>query len=311
MTDCKIEQKYTFNNYDDISDRRIRDDLYMVDFRKGFEVIAARDASNRLVRGSCLAEILDSEAHRTLINYLFGYNEKPMLLRTELGEALVFAGVFASTSIFLLSFLNSNKDSELGRVLASGRTPEVIIPRAYAAGKKIYKRDAKLIEDANYVLENTLSATKSILFHEYVANELTVELFKDTVMSAARVAGCAVELSFSAPPVCDNRFDQSALRAFLISVLMLCRDCGRSRTASVEIANCSEGIAVSVDFETIRPLPVRSTPEIDAFRCFAENNRMIFEYCCDDGLARVRFCPSRKDWSFIELKSHAEFDWDR
>ena len=307
----KIEYKYNFNNYDDISELRLRDDLYMVDFRRGFEVIAARDASNRLVRGSYFTEILDVEAHRRLINYLFGYNEKPMLLRTELGEALIFSEIFASNSIFLASFLNSDKDDSTSRVLLAKKSDEVVIPCEYTVEKRrIYKRDAELVEDLDYVLKNTYKATKECLIPEYVESESNMELFKDIVMSAAKVAGCAVELSFSKPPVCDNRFDQRAFRAFLISVLMLSRKCAKTRMAKIEIANCSEGVAVGIEFDSVHPIAPRRTSEIDAFRQFAENNHMIFESAARGDLVRVRFCPSRKDWSLIELKSHVEFDWD-
>lgn len=311
MINCKIEYKYSFNNYDYISELRIRDDLYMVDFRKGFEVIAARDASKRLVRGNCFTEILDAESRRKLISYLFGYNENPMLLPTELGEALIFAGAFASTSTFLVSFLRSDNDGSLGRVIASGKADEVVIHREYPISKaKIYKRDAELVSDVDYVLKNTYIATKEVLIPEYVENEITVELFKDMVMSVAKLVGCGVELSLSKPPICDNRFDQSAFRAFLISMLMLCRESAKTRTAHIEIANCSEGIAVGVEFDSLSPIVFRETPEIEAFRYFAENNQMIFESASRNDTVRVRFCPSRKDWSIIGLKSHVEFDWD-
>ena len=309
--DCKINHKYSFDNYDDIPKLRMRDDLYMVDFRRGFEVIAARAASPRLVKGTRFTEILDIETHGRLVSYLFGYNEKPMLLGTSIGEVLIFAGSFSSTSTFLVSFLNADKDGSLGRVLAARDLDDVLLPQEYPRGKgRLHKRDAELVEDLNYVLKNTLKATKECLIYEYVGNESTVEIFRDIVMSAASLVGCAVELSLSAPPVCNNNFDQSAFRAFLISMLMLCRECAKTRDMRIQLGNCSEGVAIGVEFDSVYPISVRKTSEIEAFRQFAENNQMIFEVASRNETVRVRFCSSRKDWAIIGLKSQVEFDWD-
>ncbi len=310
MLDYKIKHKNYVSNSEEIGSLSICDDLYLVDCRNKLTVIGSRDISHRLVRGSNVAEILDADGRRALRGYLFGYNEKPIFLRTELGGAFAFGGIFPSTSTFLLSFINSDKNGDLERILSSGKIADVLFPYSNILFGKIYKRDAELLNNVEYVLKNTNKAIKNILINEYIGEEKTIELLNNIVLSAARLVGCEVRLSYAGSVVCDNRFDQSAFKAFLISLLMLCRNRSKSRVAKVELSSCFEGLTVDVSFDLLDELSCATAPEITTFRYFAEMNRMIFEHFSDRNSVMVRFCPSRKDWSYIELKSEAEFDWN-
>lgn len=286
------------------------DDVYVLNYLEYFSVVAKRDSSGKLVHGSSFCEILNVEERSELKTYLYDERTAPLILRTDIGTAIVSKYLAPSTLLFIVSFLCSEKNGELLKLISKGKIREVILPSFYDKFDGRITNSKRLTSEFEFVMNNLNNLIEYPKIVKNIAPKNTVENFKNVVSSISDFCGCSVTVDYNAELVCDSTFDVCAFKGFLISMFMLARRRAFDRHAKLELASCSEGISARVIFLTDKNEELRSCSEIFVFRDIAERNNMLFEAAVENGVVNVRFCPTRKDWSLIELKSPSDFDWD-
>ena len=293
-------------------DNIIKGGLYLIHVSpEGYSVIAKRDRYQRLSKGVDFREILSNEARLALYEYVHSYKKYPLILKTDSGSAVVSTAPFASTSTFIVSFIDSEKEHQLLSLFSEEDGAISVICSEDMLNRRVYKRYARLVEDFKTVMNNINATFEYAWFEKYSNSENSVEKLYNIIESAAKLVACPINVSYTGDIICDDRFDQYAFASFLISVFTLCRAHGKTRTANVTLSPHTHGAAVEIAFESLCALPCLQTSEISVFRGFAERNNMLFEYFSDERLLKTKFLPIRIDWSFLELKSNPKFDWER
>lgn len=291
---------------DDI--RTICDDMYLVDALDSFSIISSRVGSRkRLVTGS-LFDILSIESRSDLRLYLTSYDEKPLLLPTDIGSALITPSLFSSTRLLIVNFINQECETELFDLASKGKITGVSLPPSISSQTPAPRQRSKIISDFDVVLKTT-----NILFSPTRADPISAsdaeEKLAALILDIAEFVSCPISLFCSGSARPNNFFDEKAFCGFLISTLCLCREKSKPRKADVCLSSCKEGVTVEVRFETFEHLDATKQSETAFFYDYADRNYMIFEHFSNQNSFSVKFCPSRKDWSYIGLKSDQKFDW--
>ena len=295
-----------------VSERIFFDELYVINAYEKFSVSARRVGNLKAEeRIESIGDMLSEEVCLYLKEYLVGYNKKPLLMRAEGGYALVHGSLFPSTQMFLVNFIrNGNKGDFLNSAVLSELSEDILlfdIPYS-RKGNRLGNETAGYLRDA---INNTNNLFKYFENTSYFSFSVCDENLKTTIESAALIAGCAVDLAVSGEVVCDSGFDKYSLGAYLISILLLCRRCGKTRKADIFVSYCKEGVAFEISFDVLRDISELDSPELSSIGALAQRNNMIFEYLLFDGIFKVRFCPVRKDWSVIGVKCDPQFEWDK
>lgn len=306
----KIKHKQDVVRYD-VGDTVFCDDIYLLDYLEGFSVICRRDSSGRLVHGSRFCELLDMKERSDFREYLYDERQDPLLLCTEVGTAIVNKYLTPSTLMVLVCFLEKEKrNGDLAKLAAGAGIDGLEIPSLYERGEERIVGARALLSDLRDVLQRLKLCLEEPFIPEGVQPRRTVQSFKDMVYRLSMLGGCSVELVCDKEIVCERSFDVCAFKGFLLSMLMLARRKSLSRGLRLEISSSSEGISARVIFETGEKARALSYPEVALFYDMAERNNMLFEASSDGGVLNVRFCPTRKDWSLLELKASVDFDWN-
>ncbi len=305
----KIKHKI-IEDYYDSGDLRFLDDLYLLNYLDDFSVMAKRDSSSRLTYGSRFCELIALEDRAAFRRYFFDEISSPLILRTDVGTAIINKTLVASTLVAAVSFICSEKNGEVADVALKRARGAVCFPVHYAPSEQRISNVKRLNDELFAVLNNY----KSFLERPYIAlncaPKMTVENFKNTVRGISMLSGCSVRLFAYSDLICDKRFDANVFKGFLLSMLMLARRIAKDRSASLELTSCGEGVSVRVTFCTDERKRALSYPEILLFYEFADRNNMLIEASSTDGVINVRLCPTRKDWSIIGLKAPVLFDWN-
>lgn len=285
--------------------------IYMVHIGpKAPTVIQKKDSSNRLMIGDDFRTILPFESVGIFFEHLRSYETAPLLLKTHIGSAIIFMDIFASTSNFLVVFLDSEKKGRLIPLLTRDEQATHLIYTEKALKRYIPKRDVKLVEDFKIMLNNINSAQNLAHYHFTCKKENCVEKAYDSIKAIADLVECPVNISHSGELLCDDKFDQQAFVAYILGMLILARKESRKKTVNIVLSSHNGGIAAEISFDTKEKLYRITTPMIDALSVFADNNNMLFEFASDKSSIRTKLLPIRLDWSFLELKSDQKFDWE-
>lgn len=289
--------------------RIIRDDLYLVDALNGFSIIASRTGSQSVLHKSSLFDALTIEARSELRLYLTSYEEKPLLLPTDIGSALINPSIYPSTRLLTVSFINGEKGAELFELAMAGRIDGVQLPPLNSERSSPPRQRTKIVSEFNYVLKTTTDLFSPVHIYPTTLSDAEEKLIA-TVLKIADFMGCPIDLSCIGSACPNSWFDPKAFCGFLISTLCLCRQKSKSRKADVILSSCKDGATVEVRFDTFERIDATRQSETAFFYDYADRNYMIFEHFESEDSFSVKFCPSRKDWSYIELKSDPEFKWD-
>jgi hypothetical protein len=305
----KIKHKI-IEEYYDSSDLLHVDDLYLLDHLDNFSVIARRDSSNRLAHGDRFFELISIEDRTAFRKFLFDHTEAPLLLRTDVGTAIVNKFLVPSSLLCVVSFLCSEKNGEAIELAMRKFPDSFYIPEHYERSEKRIDGVRMLNVDLSTVIKNHkyLLEKPYILDNDFPKN--TVENFKRVVKSIFSLVGCNVRVSMIAELMTDGNFDTGLLKSFLLSMMMLARRIATDRTADIDFTTCGEGVLVTVSIKTEDPSGVPLYPEIQHFAGCAERNSMFFDAYTVNGIIKVQLSPNRKDWSLFGLKSPVLFDWD-
>lgn len=305
----KINHKIIEEYYDG-GEMRFVDDLYLLNYLDDFSVMAKRDSSSRLTYGNRFCELIALEDRAAFRRYFFDEISSPLILRTDVGTAIINKTLVASTLVAAVSFVCSEKSGEIADVALKRARGSICFPSQYAPSEQRISNVKRLNDELFTVLNNY----KMFLEKPYIAlnsaPKVTVENFKNVVRGISMLSGCGVRLFAYSELICDKRFDANIFKGFILSMFMLARRIAKDRSASLELTSCGEGISVRVTFCTDEQKRALSYPEILLFCEFADRNNMLFEASSKDGVIYVRLCPTRKDWSLIGLKAPVLFDWN-
>ena len=291
-------------------DVRFIDDFYLVSYIDSFSVVARRDGSNRLVHGDNFCEFVDVRDRALLKSYVYEASDLPLILRTDIGTAIINKYFISSTLLYSVSFLCDEDGTQLTDALLRSGSDSVLLPDYYDRGTDAPGASKGMINKTLDVLNNYKALIKDTFVPMDAPPKITVEKLYNAIEGIARFSGCSVDVTLDAELICMDIFDLVAFKNFILAMLMLARRESRSRSASVEVTCFGREVSVRVSFDTDNSVSVFDYREVNHFFDFADRNNMLFEAFDKDGHISVRFCPSRKDWSLLELKAYIDFDWN-
>lgn len=300
-----FEGRYTFVG------EHFCDDFYLLDYIDNFSVISHRHSRERLTVGESFISLLGEDERAALKAYLYDESEGVLILATSRGSAIVDKRLTPSVQIVTVSFLCDEKRNGALCVLASaGACGNCATLDKYRDESR--KRFSRALRDD---LGITLLRMQKCFEVDYMAmlgerGEVS-ESFDACVGNTVKLCGCDAELFCEGGLSLDERFDFYAFEGFLISMLLLARRMSPARSAKIKLDSCFDGVLCEVSFSVERDLNVFSVPEIFTFFEFANRQNMRFEASSEKCILRVSFSPSRKDWSYLELKKPYGYDWRR
>ncbi len=300
INNCK--NRYSETNINEPSGKRARiADLYLVELSGGLSVIATAGSSRKLTRGTDLSEILDFSVSDALRKYLLSYGEKPIVIPTFIGSALIFPQVFSSSRIFGVVFFKKEKRGTLLRIAsAKGFEGRVGFLEETEEGR-IRKWDEPLAEDLNNVLNIADAIMKNAEMTVFDGAPVLVEKLDSLIGILSEIVGISVELHIDEGIVADDGFDRKLFTAFALMMLSLAKSY-HALAVRVRVYQKDFGLTAAFSFESTKPLSRVTSREIAHFNAISDANNMIFECDFKDGVSEITFTPSRKDWSLLELK---------
>ena len=286
-------------------------DIYLINVLDKFSVSAKRETIDEGFKKRSFSNLLDERTFIYLKEYLFSYPEKPLLLPTSRGYALVYGSMFPSTRMFFVSFIKAKNEETLLKAVSFDFLDDILLfePLEKSSGNRS-KNTKSVCDGLEFVINNINNLFSKPENKMLIYGENCVEKLKSYIESASMITGCELNALVYSDAVFTPEFDRYMFGAFLLSMLLLCKRLGKTKCAEVSLTACKEGLASEISFELSSVVSVASIPELSPFTYLARKNNMLFEYLLEDNLLRVKFCPVRKDWSFIEVKSYLEFDWD-
>lgn len=286
------------------------DDVYLINALDRFSVMSRRDSRGRLRTGDRFCELLSLSDRNELKNYIYDERQYTLVLKTDVGTALINKYLLASSLVLVVSFLCGEKDDEVAMIACGLEDCKLSLPSAYCRSAKRIANVKKLKNDISAVVEGYIKHLEVPAVWVNNTPRTTVRSFQHIVKELSVISGCSVELICHAEIVCDEGFDLCLFKAYILSLFMLARRVSPERMARLEITKCSEGISARVLFFDKEARHALLYPEISFFWELADRNNMLFEASAKDGIVNVRFCPTRKDWSIVELKAPVDFDWN-
>ena len=289
-------------------------DIYLVNVLEKFCISAKRESIDKGFKKRSFAELLNKETFVFLKEYLFSYPDKPLLIPTNEGYALVWGNIFPSTRMFFVDFFKAKDEEIFLKAVSLDFLDDIVLfdPLEKSSGNRS-KNTRYVFDGLNYVMNNIETLFSKPESKMLISGAWCGEKLKWYIESAAALAGCKVDAYILPDVAFTPEFDTYMFGTYLLSMLLLCNRCGKTKCADITATSCKEGLAIEVSFELSSDFPtssVASLPEISPFTYLARKNNMMFDYLCKDNLLSVKFCPVRKDWSLIEVKSYLEFDWD-
>jgi hypothetical protein len=209
----------------------------------------------------------------------------------------------------MVSFINGERGTELFDLAAAGKIEGVDLPYSRTKRAPVPRQRSKIVSEFNEVLKTTTNLFSSARIYPITLSDAEERVML-TVLNIAEFVGCPITLSCIGSARPNSWFDEKAFCGFLISTLCLAREKSKLRKADVRLSSCKDGTTVEVRFETFERINATRQSETAFFYDYADRNYMIFEHFSSEESFNVKFCPSRKDWSYIELKSDPPFKWD-
>ena len=277
-------------------------DVYLVELSSlGLSVISATASSRKLTKGADLSDILDFTVSDALRKYLLAYGNRPVVIPTLVGSALILPQVFASSRIFGVVFFKKEKKGALLRIATSDTFEGRVGALGEAERGRIRKWDEPLAEDLNRVLcilDDILDRSEVSPLDGY---EILEARLGSLFALLSDFTGVSVELDIDATAQAGEDFDRKLFAVFALVMLQLAHS-HRASTVNVRIYQKSFGMTVAFSFKCAKQICRMSSREIAHFNAISDANNMIFECISGDGGVEIAFTPCRKDWSLLELK---------
>lgn len=279
------------------------DDAYLVSYPDSYLVVAQRASGNRIPLLTKFLDLLDVRERAILNEYLYAWEERPLVLRTDVGTAVIDKSMTPSTLLFIASFFREEEDGELLELILQSGVKDLYVPDIYSSQQRSVKLRKSVLNDVSAVMNSINDCFANTKIYEFNPPRINVKKFNRAVRVMSDYSGCAVDLRCERDLICDGRFDAPMFNSYLFSLLSLARRLSPERRATVELSSSFlEGISARVIIEAEGLAHAFTYPEIVIFFNLAERHNMLFEAEKRNGKLTVRFCPNRKDWSYIGIK---------
>ncbi len=304
-----ILNKTVYVTCDDINNRIISDNCYVFDVTRGSRIVAKRSSGDSPAIGDCFSNLLNINEREILKDYVVAFEPRPLLLDTSIGYAIIYGNLYPTSLICPAVFPMADKNAVL-RAAMSGKYGEFFIPSAPRSFGKAGRKDIVAGEALAALHEMCGNCLSNNFFSKYSENVNIADLLIERVCNLAVFSGCAVKCLSEESIMCKASFDMPLFTAFILLSFLLCRRMAKRREAVVTLENISEGPAACVEFEPLPDMSEDIIPEVSTISGITDRLNMIFERSCTRELIRLKLCPVRKDWSYLELKSPAVFRWN-
>ncbi len=293
----------------DISRLELSDDLYIVDASRGYAVIAGRSAEARFGSGEDFRDSLMPEESEALGNYLMSFEKRPMLLRTDGGNALIYADTFPSTLMFLVCYPSFGRICGLSDISVLCGNLGIFVPPIYGVGEHAARADKKTAVELSRSMRAIERAFKSNEAAIAADGVYAADSLWKTVANTAELAGCGVRLECPSDIRLGDYFEGNLFKIFLTLFFMLAREHGRRRHAEIRLLNSFEGLAVRAECEIDSGRQYKMMPLANTVSSLAERYNIRCSCAFSENSVSAEICPVRKDWSLLELKNFFGFDW--
>ncbi|MBQ9079678.1 MAG: hypothetical protein IJY27_01250 [Clostridia bacterium] len=129
--------------------------------------------------------------------------------------------------------------------------------------------------------------------------------------TAAELVGCRLEVGEldDIPSSTKNKLDTDVLAAFMLLLSILFQRESQTREARLDIKSASGSLVVQLSSRLYRESKILKQgivgcPELGECRHIADRYNMMFDcLLTPDGVLSVRFCPVRREWSHLGIKT--------
>ena len=302
MNNGKINQENIMNNKTSAIDFAMAD-VYLVELSERFSVVSCAPRARKLLVGSDASEILSFKVSHDLRKYLLAYGERPVVIPTLVGDALVLPQFFASSRTFALVFFKNSKPDALLRIAASERFSGRVEAFETSDLGRMSKWDEPLADRLDFVLNIAENIFNKSLISFIDDSKNITEKCNILFENISLFTGVSANVSVEDGVLADDCFDARLFNSFCISMLMLGKRYAKSDVADVRVFQKDLGLSVSISFASARKISRVKNPEVAHFNAISDANNMIFSSSFDGGRVEVSFTPARKDWSYLELKA--------
>ena len=266
---------------------------------KGGRLVASRMRAGATAPAS-IKEIMSAEELAFLTEYLGSYAERPAVVRTSLGFAVVITAIYPSTSLCVLSIPTIGGENFL-RVAKNQKWDISLSPAA--AGRQLRRtgiREGHLeeskrlwtvlcdcfaprLDTKDRTPEEALEA-RTVALTEYVSRRARVTLEESVSIS--------------------KKFDLSLYLAFVLLFTLSGRADRAEECAKISLQQHAHGIEAVIVEKAGRDR-VRIAGTISEI---CGRGHIPFEYFYEDGRVYTRIVPVRRDWAYLGIKSPGEED---
>ena len=272
------------------------------------EYILALRPSPRLIarrapRGEALPEF-DGDLIRSLTGYLYSYADKIYIAEHDgqiwgfvpnafPSSSLVFAFKFNIESGVALRLLEQSRYGESFEISES-----VVTPKA---------RMSKRIRERAGGFDAFIEQIKKC----FGETESTIDTLAQECEEMSRLVGCPITVSTSAEEAEDVQgaggFDFLTFRMFVLTMMMLARENGESRSLKISFEPLSQGISVAAELEATE----EDCADAIAFWDNACAERLMpFGAFFDNGALKFVLQPYRRELSYLGLKQKTKWDFN-
>ncbi|MBQ7383610.1 MAG: hypothetical protein IJV72_02325 [Clostridia bacterium] len=136
-----------------------------------------------------------------------------------------------------------------------------------------------------------------------------LEILTRAALDAASFSGCGVSVGVPADITLGDGFDRHLFGMFLLLFFMSARENSPERRAKVVMSDGFEGLVVRAECEVFEDRAYRIMPLINTVSSFSERYNIRCSCALNGNRLTVEFCPVRKDWSLLDMKTSFVFDW--
>ncbi len=298
-----------------VMERSFFEDCLLFDVANEGRIVACRSPRCRDRTGEYFFDLLTPDAAGELRAYLLGYHTKPIITETRFGIAVVVPTVMPSsalgiavlpqmerrTLLRLLSRIEKQKDSEDEMFAWSGSLREEAQGRAVP--DMAVRREA---------LEEIMTDIRLCLYEYAPTNASKVcridEYLEQQLYRLSYFAGCPIDLIRKEKIMSYGDFDFALFTAYMLSVLFLCRRIAPCRKADILLMSSELGGMAEIRIG-MEGKPSTIFSEILWMEALAASKNIYFDYAMGEELLQLCFVPVNRDWSYLELKAHQDFDW--
>lgn len=270
---------------------RHQEHFFLFDVSNQGRIVTGR-APHHLMRhqGERFCSHLSPRLWERILSFLKGYQRDSLLVRTDLGVALIRSDLMPSASVGVAMFPHGEEKGLLS--LMNGRDAVLwseIRKAPHSSGRK-----GQVQSRAILLVERLLTETDQCLL-EPKEGELEQRL-----RSLSSWIGCPTELPEEEGALLQEVWDAPTVLAFFIGALCLCRRHSSNRSMAM-LSPMGTEPAVALRMAFGKDLP-DTYEEILWMESLADRQNMLFERASTLTELYIKIVPIRRDWAYLGIK---------